>query len=91
MLEKIQVLIDENKLDEAMRMLDDIQKTNSNEMLASIRFLRGKVFYKQQKWGDAINCFNEVLETDPNHAGAKTGIEMTYNILGFFNPDMFNP
>jgi hypothetical protein len=44
-----------------------------------------------QKWGDAMNDYSSVLELNPDHLEAKSGLEMARNILGYFTPDMFNP
>lgn len=53
--------------------------------------LRGMIYYRMQKWGDAINDFASVLENNPDHAEAKSRMEMAKSILGYFTPDMFNP
>ena len=53
--------------------------------------LRGKIYYKMQQWGGAINDYGSVLEIDPDNPEAKSGIEMARSILGYFTPDMFNP
>lgn len=78
-----------NQMDEAGHLLEELIKTDaSNEELY---FWLGKVYYKKQEWGSAINAFQKVLEINPEHADAKSQIDMAYNILGYFNPDMFNP
>lgn len=53
--------------------------------------LRARIQYKMQRWGDAINDFNTVLEIDPTNREAISGLEMAKSILGYFTPDMFNP
>lgn len=53
--------------------------------------LRGRIHYRMQKWGDAMNDYSSVLELDPDNQEAKSGLEMAKNILGYFTPDMFNP
>jgi len=53
--------------------------------------LRGRIYYKMQKWGNAMNDYATVLEIEPQNQEAKTGLEMARNILGYFTPDMFNP
>ena len=90
-MEEIVHLIDENKLDDALKLLDENQEKESGKALAMIFLLRGRIYYKQHKWGEVINQFNEVLEIEPDNAEAKSGVEMAQNILGFFNPDLFNP
>jgi len=56
-----------------------------------LHFLLGKIYYKKQEWGRAINQFRRVLEIDPEYPEAKEQIEMANTILGYFTPDMFNP
>ncbi|HEY3372926.1 MAG TPA: tetratricopeptide repeat protein [Prolixibacteraceae bacterium] len=53
--------------------------------------LRARIYYKMQRWGDAMNDYGSVLELDPGNQEAKSGIEMARSILGYFTPDMFNP
>ncbi len=90
-MDEIQKLIDENKLDEALKMLDEIQPENTKEVPVEVFMLKGRIAYKQHKWGDVINQYNEVLEIDPDNSEAKLGIQMAQSILGFFNTDLFNP
>lgn len=90
-IEKTEQLIIENKLEEALLILDDINETITSENKVKIHLLKGQIFHKQHKWGDMINQYSEVLEIEPDNSIAKTGIDMAKSILGFFNPDMFNP
>jgi len=53
--------------------------------------LRARIHYKIQQWGKAMNDYGSVLEIDPDNREAKSGIEMSKSILGYFTPDMFNP
>jgi len=53
--------------------------------------LRARIRYKMQQWGDAMNDYFSALEIDPDNQEAKSGIEMSRSILGYFTPDMFNP
>ena len=61
------------------------------KQLVEALLLRGRIHYKMQKWGDAMNDYSSVLELDPDQPEAKSGLEMARNILGYFTPDMFNP
>ena len=90
-MNEIQKLIDENRLDEALKMLDEIQVKNAAKASAEVFLLKGRVACKQHKWGDVINLYNEVLEIDPENSEAKSGIQMAQNILGFFHTDLLNP
>ena len=90
-MDEIQKLVDDNRLDEALKMLDEIQAGNATKVPVEVLLLKGKIAYKQHKWGDIINEYNEVLEIDPENSEAKSGIQMAQSILGFFNTDLLNP
>ncbi|MBW8325426.1 MAG: tetratricopeptide repeat protein [Prolixibacteraceae bacterium] len=82
-------LFEQHELGNALEALNGlILKDNDNVQALN---LRGRIYYKMQKWGDAMNDYATVLEIDPHNQEAKAGWEMTRNILGYFNPDMFNP
>ncbi|MDX9880627.1 MAG: hypothetical protein RBS73_01090 [Prolixibacteraceae bacterium] len=90
-MDRIQQLIEENKLDDALKMLDRFYEMNSENLPAEFYLLKARISGKQHKWGEVINHYHEVLEIDPGNSEAKSGIQMARGILGFFNPDMFNP
>lgn len=82
-------LFDRDDLNESLNMLNDCLADGYTDK--QVFLLRGRIFFKQQKWGRAMNDFLSVLEIDPEDKEAKSGLEMTRNILGYFNPDLFNP
>ncbi len=82
-------LFEKNELNKAIEMLTEMILVNSSDVHSLL--LRARIYYKIQKWGDAMNDYCSVLEVDPNNQEAKSGIEMAQNILGYFTPDMFNP
>ena len=83
------LLFEQNELDKAMQILNELILTNGSDIQALN--LRGRIYYKSQKWGDAMNDYSSVIEIDSDNAEAKTGLAMARNILGYFTPDMFNP
>ncbi len=84
-----QQLFEQNDLAGSLQVLNDCIEINPvDKQLFS---LRARIRYKQQDWGGAMNDFASVLELEPENQEARSGIEMTKNILGYFNPDMFNP
>jgi len=80
---------EKNEFAQSLEILNElILKDNSD--IHSLN-LRGRIYYKMQKWGNAMNDYATVLEIEPQNQEAKTGLEMARNILGYFTPDMFNP
>lgn len=84
-----QHLFQQNDLTGSLEILNHCLLLNSADV-QSLN-LRGRIYFKLQKWGDAMNDFSSVLELQPDNPEAKSGLEMTRNILGYFTPDMFNP
>ena len=88
-INEARILFQQNKLEQALAILNRcIQENSLNDQALLVR---GKVNYKQQKWGEAMNDFAAVLEIDPENPEAKSGLQMAKNILGYFTPDLFNP
>jgi len=82
-------LFELNEIGKAKEMLDQLILENAADI--QLLLLRGRIFYKMQKWGHAMNDYVAVLELEPENAEAKSGLEMSKSILGYFTPDMFNP
>jgi nicotinate-nucleotide adenylyltransferase len=82
-------LVEQNELSKPLEILNERIRMNSSDV--ELLLLRGRIHYKMQNWGDAMNDYSSVLELNPDHPEAKSGLEMARNILGYFTPDMFNP
>jgi nicotinate-nucleotide adenylyltransferase len=82
-------LVEQNELSNPLEILNEQIQINSSDV--ELLLLRGRIHYKMQNWGDAMNDYSSVLELNPDHPEAKSGLEMARNILGYFTPDMFNP
>ncbi len=52
---------------------------------------KGKESYREERWGDALNSFNEVLALDSTHQEAQQMAMMTKQILEFRYKDIYNP
>lgn len=89
LLSQAKLYFDKGELASSLEILNNIIMQNQRDTEAIL--LRGLIHYRMQKWGDAINDFGAVLEIVPDHAEAKSRMEMAKNILGYFTPDMFNP
>lgn len=82
-------LFEQNSLVESIEVLNQVIFDDPFDCQSVL--LRGKIYYKSQQWGNAMNDFASVLEIEPENQEAKTGLQMAKNILGYFTPDMFNP
>jgi cytochrome c-type biogenesis protein CcmH/NrfG len=82
-------LFDQHDLNGSLQLLDECIATGRGD--AGVFGLRARIWFKQQNWGKAMNDFLSVLELDPENQEALSGLEMSRNILGFFNPDLHNP
>lgn len=88
-IEEIKQLVEQNELSMSLEILNEHIRHNNKDVQALQ--LRGRIHYKMQNWGGAMNDFTLVLELEPDNAEAKSGLQMAQNILGYFTPDMFNP
>jgi nicotinate-nucleotide adenylyltransferase len=84
-----QMLFETNDLNQSLDVLNQIIGENPADVLSLN--LRGRIHYKMQNWGNAMNDYAFVLDIDPDNQEAKSGMEMAKSILGYFTPDMFNP
>lgn len=89
LLNEAKILFDQNELTGSLGKVSQLINTDDSNRDAYL--FRARIYYKMQKWGDAMNDYCSVLEIDPENQEAKSGIEMAKNILGYFTPDMFNP
>lgn len=59
--------------------------------VANHYYERGRLHYRNNDFGKAINDFNRALELDPGHTAARQMREMTQAIFNFRNYDIYNP
>ena len=52
---------------------------------------RGKLHYRLNEWGAALNDFNRALALDKEHTEARQYVEMVQEILQFRYTDLYNP
>lgn len=52
---------------------------------------RGKLHYRNNEWGSALNDFNKAITLDPQHIEATQFIDMIQEILAFRYKDIYNP
>lgn len=58
---------------------------------AALYTARGKLHYRLNRWGDALNDFNRALRIDPDFTEAHQYAEMAQEILEFRYKDIYNP
>jgi len=86
---ELKKMVEQNELLKPLEILNEWIEFNSSDV--QVLQLRGRIHYKMQNWGMAMNDFSSVLELEPDNPEAKSGLKMAQNILGYFTPDMFNP
>lgn len=77
----------QNMPEEALTILDKLSVGNDGEVI----FLKGEIYFKLEKWGEALNHFSLFLEQYPTDMKAKSYCIMIQDILGFHHKDLFNP
>lgn len=84
----IKDLISEDRYDEAVSALD--RNIEENAINALWWYLRGKTYWRMQKYADAISDYEEAVHLDP-HSPAVHALEMARDVMNFYNPDLLNP
>jgi len=79
--------LSQNKPEEAMAILNKLPAENSGEAI----FMKGEIYFKWQKWGEALNQFSMFLEQFPADKKAESYCIMIEDILGFYHKDFYNP
>ena len=73
--------------EKALALLDQLPDDPAGEVL----FLKGEIYYKLQRWGEALNQFSMYSTRFPDDPKSKSYCSMIQNILGFFHKDFYNP
>lgn len=89
-IEKAKVLLAEDKLEEAMSLLDKLVADKDNELKDEAYYVRGNAFRRGNHWKEAINNYTRAIELNPQSPAAAMKASCI-EILDFFNKDMFNP
>ena len=84
----IEELISSGNFDRAISALDrNIEKEPENALWW---YLRGKAYWRMDRKSDAISDFEEASHLDPQ-SPAVHALEMTRDVMDFFNHDLMNP
>lgn len=87
-LQFIDLQISQNKLTEALDMLDEY--IVERPTCADAFFMRGKVYWKLGNRSAATGNYATAAELAPG-GPAEAALEQARNIEAFFNPDLLNP
>lgn len=85
---EITELIDCGDLESAVSALNDRIATDAGDEQAW--FLRGKVNWKRGNHSLAISDYEHAVAINEN-SNARHALEMSRDIINFFNPDLLNP
>ena len=77
----------EGNVEEALRLVDDLTGIEDFDLW----FFMGEIYFKLQRWGNALNCFRRAGVIAPENVQVNTYVEMINNILSFYHTDQFNP
>jgi len=86
-LEEIENKLNRGHISEAEEGLEKYQGPRDDKFW----MLKGRIVSKQQKWGEAINCFQKVIALNPGNEEAKIQVAMIETILNYRNPELYNP
>ncbi len=89
-LQNILTLIENGKTDEAAAALDAYLKTESGANDAEALFMRGKLDWQLGNRRSAMGYYKQAAAIDPTSRAA-TALNQAYDIMAFFNPDIYNP
>ena len=87
-LQFISSQISQNKLSEAIIMLDEYILAHPDN--ADAYFMRGKLHWKLGNRSAATNDYAVAADIAPGSA-AEAALELAQSIEAFFNPDLLNP
>ena len=86
--QKIEELINENRLEDALLLLNkEIEKDKNND---KTYFCRGKVHWKMGNKSQAITDYEYAVAINPQ-SPARIALDNARDVISFFNPDIFNP
>lgn len=87
-LDEIKQLLQDNKTDVAIALLENITSENNRDDEAY--FLLGNAYSKKNAWQQALNAYCQAIEINPE-SPARLAYNHIQEILSFFNHDLYNP
>ena len=88
MKDRIKVLLDEDKADDAISLLERF-RAEGGPMDDTLFYLLGNAWRKKGNWQMAINNYLEAVHINPD-SPARQALDIANEILDFYNKDMYN-
>ena len=86
--QKIEELINENRLNDALLLLNnEITQSQNNDKLY---FTRGKLHRRHGNKSQAITDYEHAVDINPD-SPARIALDNARDVIAFFNPDLYNP
>ena len=86
--QKIEELINENRLNDALLLLNnEITQCQNNDKLY---FTRGKLHWRLGNKPQAITDYEHAVDINPD-SPARIALDNARDVIAFFNPDLYNP
>ena len=85
--QKIEELINENRLNDALLLLNnEITQSQNNDKLY---FTRGKLHWRLGNKSQAITDYEHAVDINPD-SPARIALHNARDVIAFFNPDLYN-
>ncbi len=88
-IKKIESLIDQGAIDEAMQLINDLLNAEVIEEKDKLYYIRGNIFRKKSDWHQAMNDYQKAIDLNPQ-SPAVNARKALLEILNFYNKDMYN-
>ena len=88
MKNRIRALLDTDKADDVITLLDSWQK-EGGAMDDTLFYLLGNAWRKKGNWQMAMNNYLEAIHLNPE-SPAQQALDIANEILNFYNKDMYN-
>lgn len=87
----IKKLIHEGKVEDAISFLTNLTCSKTSKVCNDeVYYLLGNAYRKQGNFQEALNCYLEAIERNPESPAVKAR-DMLMEILDFYNKEMYNP
>ena len=85
---KVRQLLEENRADEAISLLESWIR-DGGKMDDTLFYLLGNAWRKKGNWQMAMNNYLEAVDLNPE-SPARHALDIANEILAFYNKDMYN-